>query len=1397
MINGGNGVWQNSTGNHNWTDGTGAINAGFSDGSFAIFTAAPGTVTIDNSLGAVNASGMQFAVDGYRLTGDPLTLTGAQALVRVGDGTAAGTGYTATVDTILTGSAQLAKSDLGTLVLTGTNSYTGGTLIEAGTLRVGSDANLGDVSGGLAFDGGTLNTSANLTSARAVTLTGAGTIQTDGGTTATFGGLVSGGGDLMKGGAGTLVFAGANMYSGATNVMAGTLLVNGDQSAATGPTTVQSGATLGGAGKIGGNVAILDGATLAPGTSTAGTLAIAGDLTLGANSALNYRFGQAGTVGGPLNDLVTVGGNLTLDGTINVTATSGGSFGPGIYRVFNYGGTLTDGGLALGSVPDVSSVSVQTSVAGQVNLVYASPIPPPPSGGGTYSFWDGQAGPKADGLIQGGSGTWQVAGSANNWTDAAGAANGGYAQGTFAIFAGTGGGVTIDNGNGAVQASGLQFAANGYSVGGDALTLTGTNATLRVGDGTSAGAGFTATINAAIAGTAGITKTDAGRLVLGGVNIYGGATQVAGGTLVVNGDQSGATGAVSVTSGATLAGTGKIGGSVTISDGATLAPGFGGAGTLTIGGDLSLGAASTVRFELGQANTVGGSLNDLLEVGGNLKLDGTLQVSQTVGGSFDPGVYRLFDYGGALTDNGLTLGGIANSATMSLDISTAHQVNLINTGGLTLNYWDAAGANNNAVNGGNGTWQAGADTSWTNSTGQVNAPYANAAFAIFQGTAGTVTIDNSRAPVKASGMQFGVDGYTVTGGTLTLVGAKSTIRVGDGTAAGAAFNATISAPIAGDTQLVKADAGTLILAGANTYTGGTAVTGGTLQIASDANLGAVAGNVSLNSGALRTSADMSSARALTLDGNGTINVNDGTSLTWNGIVAGSGGLTKAGAGMLALTADSSTYAGATHLAAGTLRVDGALGGIVAIEDKAKLQGNGRVGAVVNQTGGMLAPGNSIGHLTITGDYVGAGGSLEIEAALGGDASPADLLTVQGATSGATDVTVINRGGLGAQTVNGIKIIDVAGASAGSFALKGDYVFQGDQAVIAGAYGYRLYKGGVTTPADGDWYLRSTLLDATSPPQTPNGPLYQPGVPIYEVYPSTLLLLNGIDTMQQRVGERGYSTSTDGHLNGIWGRMQGQRFRPNAAASTSMADADYNSWSAEIGADRVLTESAKGSTLTASISGRYGKASAQVRSLFGNGSIKANGYGGRAALTWQDKAGFYADAQAQFSWYDSNLNSSVLGKLVRGNDGRGQAYSLEVGKRVGLGSGISVTPQIQTVYSKVRFDRFTDPAGADVSLGKADSLKTRWGVAIDRQNGGARFYAVGNLTYDWLGDTIANVSGTPIARTDHRLWSEASVGGSVGVNDRLTLYGEATANTAVKDFGKSYGLKGSVGVRMKF
>ena len=141
----------------------------------------------------------------------------------------------------------------------------------------------------------------------------------------------------------------------------------------------------------------------------------------------------------------------------------------------------------------------------------------------------------------------------------------------------------------------------------------------------------------------------------------------------------------------------------------------------------------------------GGPLNDLTRSAATSSLDGTLDVTTTPGGSFDPGVYRVFDYAGALTDNGLAIGTIP-SPDFFVQTSVANQVNLVNTTGLTLNFWDgdAGPKNNGVVNGGDGIWQSSAgNDNWTEATGLVNAPFSDGAFAIFTGAPGTVTVDDS------------------------------------------------------------------------------------------------------------------------------------------------------------------------------------------------------------------------------------------------------------------------------------------------------------------------------------------------------------------------------------------------------------------------------------------------------------------------------------------------------------------------------------------------------------------------------------------------------------------------------------------------------------------------------
>ena len=123
---------------------------------------------------------------------------------------------------------------------------------------------------------------------------------------------------------------------------------------------------------------------------------------------LDYSFGEANVVGGPLNDLIVVAGDVSLGGKLNVALSPGGSLDVGVYRVISYDGTLSNAaGLTLGTLPtgaDRTDYFIQTSVDKQVNLTY--------SNGLTLNHWDGGAGPKNNSQVNGGSGTgWRRAAS--------------------------------------------------------------------------------------------------------------------------------------------------------------------------------------------------------------------------------------------------------------------------------------------------------------------------------------------------------------------------------------------------------------------------------------------------------------------------------------------------------------------------------------------------------------------------------------------------------------------------------------------------------------------------------------------------------------------------------------------------------------------------------------------------------------------------------------------------------------------------------------------------------------------------------------------------------------------------------------------------------------------------
>lgn len=1619
---------------------------------------------------------------------------------------------------VISGDGKFERAAGGTTVFTANNTYTGSTTIDqTGTLQLGDGGNTGGVNAvSDIIDNGVLA----INRADDVLL----------------GGVISGIGALQQIGNGITRLTGNNTYTGDTTVTSGTLLVKGNQSAATGVTKVSGTATLGGNGVIGGDVLMNDASTLSAGDGGAGTLSINGNLQLGSKTTSAFELGQAYTPGGALNDLINVAGDLQLDGTLDVTTSQDGNFGPGVYRIYNYGGTLDNQTLELGAIPnsqDKSNIFVQTSIDKQVNLVNANGV--------TLQFWDGAtvnqshgaSGIEGDSKIDGGDGKWMAIGSQgdNNWTTATGEGNAPWAQKSFAVFTTKGGTVTVDNAAGEVNFSGAQFDADGYVVKGDALNAYATteNAThagqtpgtgellVRVGAG-GAGQNYTATIESVIreASTADkltLVKTDLGRLILSGDNEYRGGTRIDGGTLqissdsnlgqsgtdlainngstlqlgadltsnrtielganenaavfdlnshhftptgeitgegklkvtssssdagstlsldransykgdteiagtgnannvtvnvsktgafgsnesstvnvnkgatlnvsgtdtslksltmniadslltladnvtaasamlnltgtakavltnnasagnatvnvskdstlaleenasggnatvnnsglmtfadyamaentvvknlvggkvdisavdsatsigslsgagnvelgnkelslgnlhlddtisgiisdndgslvkigdgtltltgdntytgttdvnegvlLVNGNQSAATGQVTVKSGATLGGNGIIGGAVDVLDDAHITAGaaINSVGKLTTG-SLTLSDNAQLDYQFGQAYTPGGAFNDLIDVNGDLTLDGKLNIETSPGGSFDVGVYRVINYTGTLTNNVMDIANAPEAAdSLYVQTSVKNQVNLVNHAGLTLRFWDGTGGengelkNNGVINGGDGIWQSSqGNDNWTTDEstpeGALNAPFTDAAFAVFQGEAGNVTVDNSKGDVIISGAQFATDGYRVGGEAITTDTANTLIRVGDGTVDGASYTATIDSVIRGTGGLNKGDLGTLILTGDNTYSGGTTITSGTLQVAGDTNLGAADTGITFNGGTLKYGEAFDTARQVTLEsGGGTFDTN-GHDVSLLTEVEGNGQLTKTGKGSLTLTLDN-TYTGGTTIEQGVLQLGngGDIGSIqgdvvdngvlnVNRGDTLALTGNISGKGQLHQTGsgitelqgensysgatlianGVLQAGNTNTLSSASHHYVVADTTLNKQGynqtvaglSNGGDVSligqqTGTTLTVKGDYTG--EKGTINMAAIQNGSGAGIadRLIIDGGKASGSTLLDVDGSGLGAPTIGDGIEVVTALNGATTTAQTSRdaFHLAADRMAAgafeyqlhagNAQGQGENWYLrseYRPETMLYSGLASVVRQgdISLLGNMHQRMGDE-VKPGID-EDNRAWARMIGYsgKTKLDDAAGTQTSS---HTMGIQVGVDMYANESWKAGMYTSILDIDSNVKGTKTGSDGKGGNIDDNAFYVGGYATWFSGDGMYVDNVLQYGNHKSRLaatgnNGSYT---VRGNT---LTASTEVGKSFRLGaSAWSLEPQAQLIYQYSDFDNSTldGVTPTKVKMDTADSFTARLGVRLvaDYDTNHGKFQPYGRVNV-WQG-----------------------------------------------------------------
>jgi autotransporter-associated beta strand protein len=520
-----------------------------------------------------------------------------------------------------------------------------------------------------------------------------------------------------------------------------------------------------------------------------------------------------------------------------------------------------------------------------------------------------------------------------------------------------------------VIGSGLTITNNGTIVGGtngggsvqaNAITFTGGSNQLTLGSGSAISGSIEAagtltlrqdtdaTLSNRLTGTGAVVKSGTGTLTLEGANTYTGGTTLSGGALAVGADSA----------------LGNSAGGLT----------FGG-GTLQWTSAFDLSRSVTVNAAGGTFDTNGNDVTVSSIVSGSGGITKTGTGTLTLGG--------VNTYSGGTTFGGGTVSVSADSAL-----------------------GDAAGAL--TFTGGTLAWGAAFDLSRDVTLGS-----------------GDGVLDTNGFDVTASGTIDGTGGLIKAGtGTLTLTGTNSytggttvsggTLRGDAASLTGSIVNngavifdqggtGTYSGTLSGTGGVTKMGAGTLILTGSNSYTGGTTVSAGTLQ-----------GNSTSLTG--------------TIVNNAAVVFDQGTDGTFSGVLSGTGSLRKTGAGALELT-EVNTLTGNTTVSDGTLVVNGSLAeSAVTLETGGTLGGGGTIGDLF--ASGTVAPGNSIGTLS-TGDVLfRTGSTYHVEINANGTS---DLLKVAGTATiqaGATVEVDPQPGSYGRKI--SYRIIQTTGGVDGSF-----------------------------------------------------------------------------------------------------------------------------------------------------------------------------------------------------------------------------------------------------------------------------------------------------------------------------------------------------------------------------
>ncbi|EBV1478675.1 AIDA autotransporter-like protein ShdA [Salmonella enterica subsp. enterica serovar Cerro] len=1324
-----------------------------------------------------------------------------------------------TFDNAIGGSGNVVKSGADTLTLSGSNSYTGGTTISGGTLvasnvealgtgdvtnnatlelNTGGDFinNIGGtgrveksgddtltLSGSNTYTGGTLINGGTLVASNVEAL-GTGDVTNNAtlelNTGGDFTNNISGSGQVVKSGDDTLTLSGANSYTGGTTISGGTLVATNVEALGSGDVTnnavleLNTGGTFDNAISGSGNV-VKSGAdtlTLSGANSYTGGTTISGGTLVASNV-------EALGSGDVTNDAVlelNTGGDFdnAIGGTGRVEKSGADTLTLSGSNTYIGGTTINDGTLIATSVDALGSGDVTDNAVLELNT------------GGTFDNAIGGSG----NVVKSGADTLTLSGS-NSYTGGT-TISGGTLVASNVEALGTGdvtnnatlelntGGDFINNigGTGRVEKSGddtLTLSGSNTYTGGTLInggTLVASNVealgTGDVTDNATLALNTGGTFDNAISGSGQVVKSGDETLTLSGTNSYTGGTTISGGTLVATNVEALGTG--SVTDNATLE----------LNTSGTFDNVISGRGQVVKSGDKTLTLSGANSYTGGTTISGGTLVASNVEALGSGDIDNYASLQLNASGQFVTA--NLTTHDNATTAIGAGSALRANTLTQEANSTLAVHLTDSNSGAIVTADRANLGGTLDITGIGNVTksWTRDAyaytlidtDSAIDSDFAQFTVAGMDAKQVDFLTVDGRVNADDdTRYDVTASLSWYADSDNAATDahGTFTLSEQGHSFTLNTALTDVDATLDPDSATGWDGKSLIKRGAGTLILGAQNTYSGDTNVQEGALWLAETATIGSAG-----------------SAQAVNIAANAAFG---GHNATVNGHINNLGSL----------------------YFADTFTVNGDV-----VNSSAMISGSDQ-------------PNNT---LTIAGNYTGNDGHLYLNTQLGDDSSPTDKLIVTGDTAGSTTLHITNVNGLGAQTVNGIEVIEVGGQSDGDFTL-----YKGH--VDINAWTYTLKQDG------GDWYLRSESDDVPDdggdviPPDDGGGDVTPPddggdvtppdddgdvtppddggditppddggditppdgggdATPVTPQYRADIGAYLGnqwmarnlqMQTLYDREGSQ--YRSADGS---VWMRFKAGKAESQAVNGNVDIDSDYSQF--QLGGD-ILTWSDGAQSVTVGLMGSYinastdstGNRGADGSQFSANGSV--DGYNLGLYATWfadaQSHRGAYIDSWYQYGAYNNSVDNDGLS--ASRYDSAAHAVSLETGYRYDIAlsnrNTVSLTPQAQVTWQRYSADTVIDDGGTRISGQNDDSWTTRLGVRVDgklyKESGRIQPF----MEVNWLhasDNASATFGDAKVSQDLPNDRAEVKVGIQANVNERLSVYAQAAGQKGKNDYG---------------